>query len=370
MDDTRRTAASGTAGPVRRPSATLRTIAEAAGLGITTVSKALKDAPDIGEETKARVRRIARDLGYHPNRAGVRLRTGRTNVISLVLSPHEEIVGFGSELIYGISEVLRGSSFHLVVTPHFLENDLMAPIRYLVETRSADGVIFTRTSPRDPRIAYLQEHGFPFVTHGRSTFAEPHAFYDFDNEAFAVLAVERLAAEGARHLALLQPAPDLTFHAHVLKGYRETAARLGLVAEILSDITLETPLPEILAAMHRLAGRADRPDGFVLPGDSSAAALVSAFSAEGLAVGRDFHVVAKRTFPLLGLTMPGVVQVAEDIRLAGRELGRLVLGRIGGEPADRLQIVERPARVEALSAAPGTKPAPDGETGVQLDLVR
>ena len=45
------------------------------GLGITTVSRALKDAPDISHETKERVRLVARQIGYQPNRAGVRLRT-------------------------------------------------------------------------------------------------------------------------------------------------------------------------------------------------------------------------------------------------------------------------------------------------------
>ena len=51
---------------------TLKTIAYMTGLGITTVSRALKDAPDIGAETKERVRLIARQIGYQPNRAGVK----------------------------------------------------------------------------------------------------------------------------------------------------------------------------------------------------------------------------------------------------------------------------------------------------------
>ena len=69
---------------------TLKTIAAATGLAIATVSRALKDAPDIGEDTKRRVRETATLLGYRPNRAGVRLRTGKTNVIALVLSTEAE----------------------------------------------------------------------------------------------------------------------------------------------------------------------------------------------------------------------------------------------------------------------------------------
>ena len=66
---------------------TLKTIAELSGLAVPTVSRALNDAPDIGAKTKEKVRRIADEIGYIPNRAGVRLRTGRTNVVSLMLAP-------------------------------------------------------------------------------------------------------------------------------------------------------------------------------------------------------------------------------------------------------------------------------------------
>ena len=65
---------------------TLKTISRLSGMAVPTVSRALGDAPDISLETKAKVRRIADKIGYIPNRAGVRLRTGRTYVIALVLS--------------------------------------------------------------------------------------------------------------------------------------------------------------------------------------------------------------------------------------------------------------------------------------------
>ena len=55
---------------------TLKTIAASTGLAIATVSRALKDAPDIGEDTQSRVRETAALLGYHHHRAGGGLRTG------------------------------------------------------------------------------------------------------------------------------------------------------------------------------------------------------------------------------------------------------------------------------------------------------
>ena len=102
---------------------TLKTIAFMTGLAVTTVSRALKDAPDIAEETRRRVQLVARQVGYRPNRAGVRLRTGRTNVISLVLNTDREIMSFVSDIIYGVSEVLAETPYHLIVTPYSRSQD-------------------------------------------------------------------------------------------------------------------------------------------------------------------------------------------------------------------------------------------------------
>lgn len=167
----------------RRP--TLKTLAFMTGLGVTTVSRALKDAPEIGAETRRRVQLVARQIGYRPNRAGVRLRTGKTNVISLVLDTEEQIGGFVSDIIYGISGALAQTPYHLIVTPYSRNNDPLEPVRYIVETGSADGIIISRTEPDDKRVRYMTERSFPFATHGRTDMGIEHPFHDFDNYAYA-----------------------------------------------------------------------------------------------------------------------------------------------------------------------------------------
>jgi LacI family transcriptional regulator len=119
----------------RRP--TLKSLAEITGLGISTVSQALRNSPAIAEETRRRVQLAAQQAGYRPNRAGVRLRTGKTNVITVVLNPQDEGSGFFSDFVFGISNGLAGTPYHLVVTPYSL-SDAMEPIRYIAETSSAD----------------------------------------------------------------------------------------------------------------------------------------------------------------------------------------------------------------------------------------
>ena len=78
---------------------TLKTISKLSGLAVPTVSRALSDAPDISEKTKKKIREIAAEIGYVPNRAGVRLRTGKTLVISLILAPDSELMPHTAQLI-------------------------------------------------------------------------------------------------------------------------------------------------------------------------------------------------------------------------------------------------------------------------------
>ncbi len=321
---------------------TLKTIAFMTGLGITTVSRALKDAPDIGAETKERVRLVASQLGYQPNRAGVRLRTGKTNVIALVLSIDEELMGFTSQMMFGISEVLAGTQYHLVLTPHMHQKDPMAPIRYILDTGSADGMIISRTLPDDPRVALMMERNFPFATHGRTDMGIVHPFHDFDNEAYAFQAVEKLASLGRKRIALLAPPAKLSYYLHTRIGFEKALATFGATEVAMGRITSEASLDEVRSQMQMLMQSADPPDGVISISGSASIALVAGLEAAGRRLGVDVDMVSKQSAEFLNWVRPEIYTVNESVRLAGRELAKAVIARIDGVAPDLLQSVSEP----------------------------
>jgi LacI family transcriptional regulator len=318
---------------------TLKTIAFMTGYSVTAVSRALKDAPDIGMETKRRVRLVAKQIGYRPNRAGVRLRTGKTNVISLVLNTEEEIMGLTSQMVYGISEVLRDTPYHLVVTPYALENDPMEPVRYIVETGSADGIILSRMEPLDRRVRYLTENGMPFATHGRTDMGIEHPWHDFDNERFARDAVKMLAARGARHLALIGPPDSLTYARHMKAGFTAGLREFGLQQVALDTVTVDDNLDTIQAGVYESMRMADRPDGIVCGSGSAAIAATAGIEQAGLTVGRDVHIVSKQHTNILKRFRREIDVINEDVRQGGRDLANGVIRSIAGEPASELQFL-------------------------------
>ncbi len=326
--------------PPARP--TLKTIAESTGLGVSTVSRALKDAPEIAERTKERVRAVADSIGYRPDRAGVRLRTGRTQVISFILDPHEEIVGYGNSVILGLSRGLRDTGYHLVVTPSFLGSDPMDPVRYVLDTRAADGLVFSRTKPLDERVRYLVARDFPFVSHGRTELGLPHAYYDHDSYAFGHAAARRLLDRGRTRLALLAPNAASTFHHHMVHGFLTAVREAGARRVELDGLDLDTPADALREAIRALAAGPDRPDGVVVGGETPAFPLIAGLRDAGLRVGLEVEVVAKQTSSVFDHFEPAIDTYYEDLVETGRKLAELLLARLAGEPVEGLQQLGAP----------------------------
>lgn len=320
---------------------TLKTVAEATGLAVTTVSRALNDAPEIAEKTRQRVRHAAHRLGYVPDRAAQRLRTGKTNVICLTLHPHEEIIGFGSSIIAGMSDTLRHTPYHLVVMPIFEDQDPLTPVRQVLRNRLADAVVFCRTEPQDERVKLLLENDFPFVCHGRTELATPHPFVDFDNYNFAYQAVRRLLECGAESLLLIGAPSPFTFSHHMRHGFMAAVRESGVAFELPEEVDISSPPERVRQFLvSRLAQQKGL--GIVCGGEVSALAAVAAISDSGRNHGDDVHVVAKRTTPIFDQMRPAVDMIGEDLVMAGRHLGTALLARLNGKPSSELRQVMEP----------------------------
>jgi LacI family transcriptional regulator len=323
-----------------RTKPTLKTIAELTGLAVTTVSRALGDDPHIAKETRQRVQQAAAQLGYLPDRAAQRLRTGRTNVISLILDPHEEILGYGTSMIRGMTAALRGTAYHLVITPHFSDTPQIDPVRHIVRNRMADGILFSRTEPSDERVKFLVEAGFPFVCHGRTELATPHPYVDYDNYLFTYNAAKRLIASGCRRLFIILPPDRFTFHHHMRHGFMTAVREEGVGFEIASCITLDSKADDVRDHVAARLAEGDPPDGFICGGEVSAMAVMSAAHDLGLVIGRDLRLVAKQTSGLFDQVRPRIETIYEDLSEAGMLMATLLLKRMAGStPVGELQAV-------------------------------
>lgn len=322
----------------KRP--TQKTIAEKAGISIGTVSRALLNDPLIAAKTRDLVRRTATEVGYTPDRAAQQLRTGRTNVINLILPPHEEILGFGTSIVRGITSVLSETPYSLVVMPDLGPDQSYALIQRVVREGVADGILFSKTEPEDQRIRFLLEADFPFVCHGRSELATPHPYVDFDNFEFARTAVFRLISDGVTRLAILLPSRQFTFSNHILHGFMSAVRETGIAYEFIESTTLDSHPEKIELAIRQRYMRPDPPDGLILPGEVSGLAALAAIQDLGFEPGKDIHLLVKQTAGIFGFVRPRVSSLYEDLVEAGENLAGLLMRRIEGESAKNLQFLQ------------------------------
>lgn len=320
---------------------TLRTIAEVTGLSLSTVSLSLRGGTTLKQETRDKVAEAAKALGYIPDRAGVRLRTGKTNVIALVLDGAEDSIDFARQMIQGIGHAIKGTRYHLTVIPEFERNLSADTIRYILDNRTADGVIITHTGPRDRRVQMLIDADFPFVSHGRTEFYTPHPYHDFHSEVFASMAVERLAAKGCRRAMLVIGDDSTTNYHNIVTAFHRATARAGLMGEVLEDTKGLSPA-EMRKVGLDLAGRAERPDGIICDSEMRTIALVGGLQESGLVVGRDLQLIYKQTSGILPTLFPALDSIREDVFAAGGELTRLLLRRIEGDDIAQLQTMAEP----------------------------
>ncbi len=314
---------------------TLRSLAEATGFSVATVSRALADDQRIAAKTRAVVAEAAALAGYVPDRAARRLRTGRTQVVTLLLNTEHEFLGFTHEFLSGITETLRGTGYSVNVVPDDVGDDRLSPVRNILRNHLADGILFTRTEAFDPRVRLLMEHGFPFVSHGRTEFTAPHPFVDFDNEAFARQAVQRLVAKGRTRLSLILPEDRYTFTQHLRYGFLSEARNAGVEHEIVEGVTLDSPAASIAEALRASRAGDAPPDGYVCVGEVTALVTLSAMADSGAILGRDADVFAKRASPIFDNIRPRIDTVFEDLRETGRKMAEMLLRRMQGEdPAE------------------------------------
>lgn len=313
--------------PGERP--TLKTIARLSGLAVTTVSRALSDAPDISTKTKVRVREIAAQIGYRRDRTALRLRTGKTNVIALVLSTQHDMMNHTARLITSIAASLRGTSYHLIITPYFPDEDPMQPVRYIVETQSADGVILNQTQPDDPRVAYLLDHNMPVATHGRTNMIARHPFFDYDNEAFGRICVQRLGPRGRHKLLVVLPPMDQNYAQDMWNGIHSACAETDQITCLpIAGATSDSPSSEITGAIRSHLQTDPDIDGIICASTTGAMAAVAAVEESGRTVGHDVDVIGKEAAPFLHAFRPQILTVEEDVAKAGRYLGRALLHAI------------------------------------------
>ena len=186
------------------------------------------------------------------------------------------------------------------------------------------------------------DRGFPFATHGRSDMEVDHAYFDYDNETYARLAVDALAERGRKRIYMIAPPRGHMYSRHMVMGASQAAAAQGLSFELADSFTSDSPASEIEAAVALRMGQNPRPDALISGSTTGAMAAVSGAESCGLKIGRDFDLASKEAIGFLHRFRPEIIVGREDVARAGHFLADAVMAAIEGRAPDHAQDLQIP----------------------------
>lgn len=312
-------------------------VAKRAGVGRRTVSNVVIGFPHVSDEVRARVLRAIDELGYVPNRAAQRLRTGRSGIIALTV-PELGVGYFGELANLIIEEAARRGVGTIVAQTHGSRDQELAEIERMLALQP-DGII---TSPlgltsndidnitQRTNAAIIGEH---FYGDGIPTIA-------IDNSAAASDVIGDLVASGRRRIAYIgAEGPLPRFNELRRAGYLSALADHGL--EPITDITVtDFTSPAGLEAGAQVARRIEAGDGID--------AVFCVTDEVAIGVIRGLH--------------DAELSVPDDVAVSGFDdvpEGRYLTPRLSTVTPDKQEIARR-----AVDAALGT--ASDGTIGYAL----
>mgnify|MGYP001024818162 CR=1 FL=1 len=270
----------------------LKDIAKKCGVSIATVSKSLKDDPEISEKTKIKVREVASKLGYVPNASARSLKTNRSYNIG-ILFVDEANSGLKHEYFSSILNAIKVDAESKGYDITFISESVKNYKSYYEHARyrNVDGVVIACVDFRDPQVIRLVESEIPTVTidyvYNNSTAIMS------DNTSGVETLVRHAYNKGHRKIAFItgEAASDVTKKR--LAGYYKAISDLGLPSTSLyvKPARYITPGPSGLATRELLALPLDqRPTCILYPDDYAILAGITEIEKHGLVVGKDISI--------------------------------------------------------------------------------
>lgn len=326
--------------PSATSTVTIRDVAQAAGVHVSTVSRALNPAKRglISVEVLRVVEEAALKLGYRPNRAASALRTGRTHTIG-VLVPDITNPVF-PPILQGIEASAAARGYFVFVT-NVVDHALARPIVERMLAQRVDGLVMATATRDDPLVDYIAKAGMHAVLVNRADETGRLPAVVSDDRLAMKLAVDHLVSTGHRRIGHLAGPQNIPTGVGRRQGVEQALRDRGL--EMACVVECESYSREAgRVAMKQLLSAPSMPDAVVCCNDLVALGAYDALREQGIRVPRDISITGHNDMPLVDMVNPPLT----TIRLPHRELGwraaEMLFDEIEGKALSASTVVLRP----------------------------
>ncbi len=318
---------------------TLHELAKAAGVSVSTVSRALTNSGHpVNEETRKRILALANELGYRPNMMARSLKTDRTFTIGIIV---DNIVSpFSPIIIRGIQDHLKNYNYFSVIINSDFDPEAETEAVHQLISRSIDGVIFVESWLRgaNPTLD-LENKPYVFV---HRLFNSSYANAVLVDEHYGVrLAIEHLFKLGHRRIAFINGPQEWEASRDRLEGFKIIMNELGIPyqPELVEEGTWE--VQSGYPAAKKFLALAERPTAIFAANDLMALGAIYAIQEAGLNVPDDIALVGYDNREIASISHPTITTVTLPCYEMGQNSARLLLSLLN----DRT-LTEEPIRVQ------------------------
>lgn len=307
----------------------MKDISEACGVSIATVSKALNDHKDIGEETKTHIRQVAKELGYSPNSAARTLKTHRTYNMGVMFS-HDDQSGlthdFFTYVLDGFKSTIEQYGYDLTFINSSKEGTRKMSYLEHCRYRGFDGVAIICANFFDPEVEELAKSDIPLVT-------VDHVFYDkiaviSDNVKGMHDLLTYIYSQGHRRIAYIYGSKSEVTKSR-LSSFYHTVEELGL--QIPDEYVLQGAYRDTKLAYRmteRLLDLKNPPTCICYADDFSAFGGMNAIKDRGLTIPDDISVAGYDGIRIGQHLEPQLTTIAQDTLRMGKVAAEKLVGLV------------------------------------------
>jgi len=315
-------------------------IAKLAGVSKSTVSRALNDSPLIGEETKAKIRAIAKQHNFQINIPARQLSMRQSRTIAFVTHAYHKEFSvadlFGLEIMGGISNGLAHQGYDMLVI-HVDPHDTKW-IRQYFDTGRVDGFILMTATRKQSHVKALIENGIPFITWGVPLPSQKYCSITGDNFVGGKTATAHLISLRRRKIAFIGgPEYELEVQ-HRLDGYKSALQEAGRIIDPALIEYGNFSNTSGAEAMQRLLDRSPDIDAVFINSDLMAIAAMDLIRENGKRVPEDIAVVGYDDLSIAEHSNPPLTTIRQNIPLAGKMLAQNLIQYLGSGIATNVTI--------------------------------
>ncbi|KAF0197880.1 MAG: transcriptional regulator LacI family [Bacteroidetes bacterium] len=302
-------------------------IARALGISPSTVSRALKDHPDISTETKRVVKEYAEQVNYRPNALALSLKRQRSNTLGLVIP--EIVHHFFSSVISGIEELAYAKGYRLIICQSNEDYKREVINTQVLLDHRADGILvsMSKSTKDHGHFKDLIDSGIPIVFLDRvCEEVETDRVVTADFEG-ALLATGHLLERGCRKILHLASPQHLLIGKLRLEGYLKALANFGIEKDPAYILQCDTR-QEVLDLKDQILRLAPEIDGIFAVNDFTAIAAMQLLQENGYKIPGDIAVTGFGNDPIASIANPPLTTVEQRGFEMGRQAVEILIRRI------------------------------------------